>query len=139
GVVYDALARERVDVRRDGDRARFDIDLPPAGGRLIVTLPRPIDAVDVQAPAAVDRGQTVELSIRVLDEQGQPLPAALPLQVRVSPEGAPDDASIRYTATDDGVAQFRFTPAINDFAGTWLVEVTDLVAGHRRTAKVDVR
>jgi hypothetical protein len=68
--------------------------------------------------------------VQILGESGKPLKAVLPLKIDVLDPLLQASEWNRYTATDaEGTCRFDITPAVNDASGTWLVRVTDLIAG----------
>ncbi len=128
-VLYDLLARKPLaDLRSNGGKP-LALELPPASGRIILALPEAVDRVEVQGPAELERGKPVCVRVQVIGASGKVMKHAHPLQVRILDGKGEETGWSRYTAAFDGVAEVTFTPAWNDAAGEWTIEVTDLAAG----------
>jgi len=140
-VLYDALMRRRIDYESTDGRARFQLTLPAAQGKVIVALREPIGGVAVETVGDLMLGRDVTLRIRVLGESGAAIAGSLPLRVEITdPLGRVSEWS-RFTTTrrgKDGVCEFTFTPALNDVPGEWTVTVTDWVAGKQAIVPLDV-
>ncbi|MCL4216284.1 MAG: hypothetical protein KJ052_04670 [Candidatus Hydrogenedentes bacterium] len=137
-VLYDCLQRERIEYAEEDGYAMFETRLPAARGKLIAALPEAVDRVSIEAPEQAVPGETCVASIMVIGESGTPFDSVHPLEVAViDPLGRTRDYG-RYTATQNGVRDFSFTPALNDPKGEWTIRVTDLVAGKQGEVKFSV-
>ncbi|NLO75251.1 MAG: LamG domain-containing protein, partial [candidate division WS1 bacterium] len=81
-------------------RLTATLDLPPAGGQVLVLLPERIGKLNVTAGAARPaKGTRQRLSAELLGQSGKPVPGVIPLRVTITgPEGEACDYS-RYAAT----------------------------------------
>ena len=128
-VLYDLLARKPLaDLRSNGGKP-LTLELPPAAGRIILALPEAVERVEVQGPVELERGKPVCLRAQVIGAGGTVMKHAHPLQVRILDGKGEETGWSCYTAAFDGVAEITFTPAWNDAAGEWTIEVTDLAVG----------
>ncbi|OPZ26664.1 MAG: hypothetical protein BWZ02_01932 [Lentisphaerae bacterium ADurb.BinA184] len=132
--VYDAL--------RGGLAAEFgnadknpvaELRFGPGQMRVFARTAAPVAAVRVTRPALV-RDSTaagdpirVECNAMLVDSAGGVLGGSAPLRVRLlDPQG--DVRYDLYRATGKGVCPIRLPLAANDPAGTWRIEVTELLA-----------
>jgi hypothetical protein len=134
-VVYDLLARRpQRDVREEAaDNQQvvlhWPVSLGPCDGCLFLAVPRAIGSLQVSLPRSAEPGDAVSCAITVCDDQGQPVPAILPLHVELcDPDGRPAEFS-GYYATVDGRLDLTFDIARNDLPGAWYLRVQDLAAG----------
>jgi hypothetical protein len=124
-VAYDLLTRKRLEMA-DG---RLTVDLPEIGGAIIALYPHPIAGITIAAPEMMTAGEENWVAIDIQDDQGCAVPGIQPLQVSITdPNGDPADGS-GYHIARGGALRFAFTPAINDVAGQWNIQVKDLTAG----------
>ena len=96
---------------------------------------RPIQAIDVRAPANAKLGQSIAVEIAVTDGE-RPIDAVVPVDVRITdPEGVAGEFSGYY-----GAAAGRLTVPIdfapNDRLGVWQIHVRELASGREATAYV---
>lgn len=128
--VYDMLERRHLECRRDDGSYVFDVDLPAPGGKIIALLPQEPARIEASVPRRVTaRGVPCRIDVLVKDTDGRLLNGVQPLEIRiVDPEGAASEFS-GYCAAESGVLRLDFIPALNDLAGTWTVQVNDLMAG----------
>jgi hypothetical protein len=137
-IIYDAIARERIDYSWDHGEAVFQRTLPPARGRLLAVLPEPIDTVAITIPPHGTRGKRLPIVIRILNHRQEPIQGALPVQVEVvDPLGRQSEYS-RYgattpSATNAGLYEYTlpFFPAENDVPGKWTIRATELLSGRQ--------
>jgi hypothetical protein len=121
-----------VPITRVGQELRFEVSLGPGDGRVFMITGRPIAGVQIQAPARAQLGQSLRLKVAVVDPQGVPLKAVVPVEVEVQdPQGQPAEFSGYYGAKDGRLA-VDLTLARNDRPGRWTVRVRELASGQRR-------
>ena len=130
GFVYDWLSSRQV-AATAGER--------PAVGR---RRPRPVrrpavhglaqggrSAFAFEAPATIARGAKASCRIEVLDPEGRPLEAVVPLRVTIrDSEGRAAEFSGYYAAVD-GKTEIPLDIASNDPMGVWQIEVRELASG----------
>jgi hypothetical protein len=129
GVVYDLIARRQVAAEAADGRIRFPVHLGPCEGSVFLVLPRPIAKIAVQGPERIARGQSGEVAITVLDSDGRPPRAVIPLSVEIrDPDGRSAEFSGYYGAKD-GVVRIHLDMAANDVRGRWQVRAQELASG----------
>jgi hypothetical protein len=107
----------------------WPVHLGPCDGGVYLVSPRPVEQVTIAAPAAVPRGQLVNVAIRVADASGQPVPAVIPLDVSVTdPHGRPAERTGHHAARD-GQLTLELDLASNDTPGIWQIQVRERAAG----------
>ena len=119
-------------------RLAADLDLPPAGGRMLVLLPRPIAKISLNIDGSrLGRdGGDVTLEAVLTDAQNQVVPGGIPLRCDIrDPTGAMSDLS-RYAMFSGGRWTLTAIIPANAPMGTWTATVRDLAAG--RTATVEL-
>ncbi len=134
---YDLIAGQEVPLQTRGGRATFRLDLPPAGGRVLVFLPEPFARVGLGLGAGETpgRGSFLALQGRLLGASGRPVPGILPARITVTgPDGAASDHS-HYTAFTRGAWSFSLPIAVNAPAGAYQVEVTELASGKKQAVR----
>ncbi len=132
GHVYDLVAARKVDSRSDNGQLTFDLEVGPCDGTVLMVTDQPIARVRIAAPEEAERSTRVDLTIEVLDSDGQPVQAVVPLEVTVrDAEGRIAEFSGHYAAVD-GRASISLDIASNDPPGIWQVEARELASG--RTA-----
>jgi len=109
-----------------------DLGFGPGEMRVWARTARPIGGVKVSTPALVrdytaDTPLGIQVSASLLDATGGLLDASAPLEIKlIEPAGR-----VRYDlyrATANGVYRDTLPLALNDPAGTWTIQVTDLLA-----------
>lgn len=128
-VVYDAFDLRRISPRDEGDRRAVVADFRNIHGRLYACLPRPIGSVALEASSSAALGEAFRYRVRVLDEQGSPIEAAVPIEIQIV--GPQDDLRRTVYRTADGSRGYEgtFRVGVNDIPGEYAVRVTELFAG----------
>ncbi|HUW59488.1 MAG TPA: hypothetical protein VMZ06_00670 [Candidatus Bathyarchaeia archaeon] len=133
-ILYDAMQRAPIDYIEENGRAKFELRLPAARGKLVAQLREPMESVEIVSPERAEPGQTIEIAVTVKGKSGEPIDGAIPVQVDFyDPLNC---HTRRYTATEKGLVRLKFTPALNDPPGRWVVKVSELIAG--KSAQVAV-
>jgi hypothetical protein len=129
GFVYDLVRSRAVPARQENGKLVLDLDLGPCEGGLYMVSGRAVDRVQVAAPASVARGAQAAVTIDVLDPEGKPLDAIVPLAVDIrDAEGRQAEFGGSYAAVD-GKLSITLDIAANDPAGVWQIEVRELASG----------
>ncbi|NKB68277.1 MAG: hypothetical protein GKR89_14540 [Candidatus Latescibacteria bacterium] len=129
GHVYDLLHSRKIDAQQVGGQLHFTADLPAGGGNVYLLTEQAINAVELKAPEQAQRGGQVELQVRVVDNQGQPILSVVPLQIEIlDPQGRPAEYSGYYGARD-GDLHLLLDIAPNDLQGTWTLRVQERASG----------
>ena len=136
---YDVLQGKRITLSKAGERMSFSADMPRLGGELVALYPEPIARVSVQIAPQILRGQSLPLTVRILDPDGKAIAGTQPLAVRIiTPAGDWPEITGAH-ATDDGTWTAPVNPAGNDAPGQWRVVVRELSSGLRGEATVTVK
>ncbi len=126
--VYELSRGGEVPFIRNAGRAFVTVDFDTNDGRLFAFLPQPIAGVEVQAPDEVARGEAFEATFRVLDEQGAPVDALLPVGMRLR-DAAGRDIGGGWMAAEGGVCSVRFATNLDDPEGDYRLECRDRASG----------
>ncbi len=131
GFVYDLLESEPLNSRADQGELRFAVNLDPCAGRVFLVTDRSIAGVALTHPDQATRGRSLKLTVAVVDAQGKPIDAVLPLRVDIrDAEGRLAEFSGYYAAVD-GQLRLELDIAANDPFGAWTVEVRELASGRK--------
>ena len=139
--IYDALSYSPLKYKPLNDFAKLNVILPPAQGKLLAILPKPIQKIQVTSPESVHRGKTYSIRIDVLDNDGNSINGAIPLKISLTDsEGKPTEYN-QYVATvlSDSIScgyALSFCPAINEPSGRWIFSATELISG--KTVKHEI-
>ncbi len=134
-VAYQIPAATPIDLAAD---RTCTLDLPPAGGAILVLLPQPIGDLDLSADLD---GDDLVINAALQDVQGNPAAGLIPLELTITrPDGSRDSFS-RHAVFDRGRFGARLplpwkAPGLA-VDGTWTVTVRDLAAGRQATATVE--
>jgi len=130
--LYDLLEKKEIKTRTQGNDLLFDVHLSSLGGTIVAILPQAIGGVSIEAPESVDK-RCVEqnIGIAIDDADGNPLCGVVPLEIKITdPSGKPSGLG-GYYAAEKGRLDIAFIPALNDLAGEWIIEATELVSGKK--------
>jgi outer membrane protein assembly factor BamB len=122
GHIYDVFGLKKVEVP-DG---LVQADLRSLPARIFAVLPAPIARVDLAAPEAARPGEALAWKVRVLDDAGRPIRAAIPVQVKLSTADGRLLALRGVSAGSQGVSG-EFVVPLN--AGPVTLEATELFSG----------
>jgi len=130
GAVYDLISgkRKNVETNAAAGLISFDLELGPAEGRMFMVTPEPLADVKIEVPTDVKLNGKAAVKIAVVDAAGQPVPAVVPLSVKIfDPDGREAEYSGYYGAKD-GVLEINIDIAPNDACGVWQVSVQELAS-----------
>jgi|GEM_PF-1082082 len=138
-VAYDLLSHQPVPLTPEGGRHRLRIDLPPAGGRVLLFLPEETGALrSVPATLRAERGGSAPFEITLGGQSGKPLPGRIPARVEtLGPGGKPVGDAV-YTALENGVLRLEIPVAWNAAPGTYTLRVREAASGKTVTATFEV-
>jgi outer membrane protein assembly factor BamB len=110
-------------------------DLRNLPARLFAILPRPIHQVELRGPQGpIEAGQSFRYAVAILDADGKPIDASLPVRVRLL-DGKGRVLQERFQAAVPGEQQEQdWNLAWNDPSGERTLEATELVS--RKTARL---
>lgn len=132
--LYDLVRHQPVATKQAGTKQTAAIELAPGAGGIYLSSDQPISGVTVKTPEKLKRGESGTFSLKVVDPQGQPVSAVIPVEVSIEDaEGRVAEFS-GYRALVDGAGDFQIQIAPNDKAGVWRVHVKELASGKSTSA-----
>ena len=139
--VYDLVSHQAVQIQRANglQSLTIPVTLGPCDGWLLMAVPKPIAIVSITGPDHGQRGETWTGEIRVLDADGKPLDAVIPLSVEIfDGDGRLAEFSGYYAAVH-GALKLSLDIAANDQPGAWEIRVQELASGQRQSSYFQVR
>ena len=98
-------------------------------GTLVLLLEKAIQSVEVQAPAAVSRGEEFAVTVKVLNTAGEAVPACLPLEVTLTDDNGNKLPGSGYYPAQKGTLEFKDVCASNLDSKTVKFTVKCLASG----------
>ena len=133
GHVYDLAAGREMETTTRKGRLQIQRKFGPCEGCVLMVTDEAIDGVKVETPEAAKRGETVACTISIVDDDGHPLAAVVPMKIAIlDPAGCEAEWSGFYGAKD-GQVELKLDLAKNDRLGLWQIRVRELAAGHEAT------
>jgi len=127
--VYDLTRSAFVLPKREDSGLTIPLKLGPAEGRVFLLSSAPLLELNLDLPATATCGNSVEARITMNTSGGRPMPAAIPVAVRIrDSDGAPAEWD-GYHVVEDGVLTLNLDLAKNETPGTWEVHVRELASG----------
>lgn len=124
-VIYDLVREKQLSIKENS----VDMEMDRFGGSLLAFLDAAVGNIVVEVPERVVGKQDVIIKIQLQGGDGKQLDASIPVQMELtSPDGTPHWNN-RWIATENGVAEYHWQPAINDPEGQWQVKVSFPSAG----------
>lgn len=119
----------------------FPVDFPAASGKIFAFYPERIAGVRVVAPEQAAPGDKVTLRIEVLNEAGEILPGAVPVQVGVWDAAKYLSDLSHYACTEQGVYEVTLPLPANDprARGKWTLRVRELASGQEAARELLVQ
>jgi len=139
GAVYDLVRHRPMAARQDAKGLRVDLQLGPCDGGVYLVVPKPIEQVKVEAPETAERGKQVVARLAVVDSEGQPIKALVPVEVTVRDAETRMAEGSGFYAAVDGMLSIPLDVAVNDPPGIWQIEVRELASGTSAVGRVRVR
>ena len=133
--VYDVMALRRISPNAAGE---YDADMRTSVARLYAILPSPIASVALRTPRSVRGGQALSYVVAILGPSGTPIPATLPVRVRIEQGPGPALLDKDTTTGPDGRLAGEFEVPLNQTEGHLTVIATDLVSGKTSTVEVAI-
>ena len=136
--VYDLLSRREVTARCYEGSIAIAEHFGPCEGRVFMVTDQFIDRIQVSAPETAAAGDRVDVKIAVVDDDGRPMDAVVPVRIDlIDPSGKAAEFSGYYGARD-GVVDLVATIAPNDKPGLWRIHVRELASGLKTDAYMRV-
>ena len=150
GAVYELSRGGEVRFsRRPDGRVEVPLDYDTNDGRLLVFLERRIASVKVEVSPArrerwwslgktpcVARGGELTVKMTVCDDSGRPVPARLPVEIRVYDSAGAELDGAGFACAEDGVCTLSVRTNLNDAPGGYRVSCRDRASGIVREAHV---
>jgi len=134
GHVYDLVAGRELEATTRRGRLMIRRDFGPCEGAVLMVTEEAIGGVTIETAAEAKPGTPAVCRIAVVDDDGDPLSAVVPVSVQIlDPAGSESEWSGYYGAKD-GRLDVTLDIAKNDRAGLWQVRVQELAARHEATA-----
>ena len=120
--------------RQEKDQLVLDLNLGPGEGKMLMVTPVEIKAVAITVPKKATRGDRKSIAVEVVDIEGKPVDAVIPLEIRIEdPEGRVVEGS-GYWATEHGKANVIIDIAPNDTEGVWKASARELASGRSQSS-----
>jgi len=127
--VYDLTRSAFVLPKREVSGLTIPLKLGPAEGRVFLLSSAPLLEINLDLPETATCGNVAEARITLNTSGGRPMPAAIPVAVRIrDADGTPAEWDGHHVV-EDGVLTLRLDLARNETPGTWEVQVRELASG----------
>jgi hypothetical protein len=127
--VYDLTRSAFVLPKREDSGLTIPLKLGPAEGRIFLLSSAPLLELNLDLPQTATCGSTAEARITMATSGGRPMPAAIPVAIRIrDADGAPAEWD-GYHVVEDGLLTLHLDLARNETPGTWEVHVRELASG----------
>ncbi len=133
-VAYELLRCQEVSVRN----AEFYLDLPPAGGAIVIFLPERLTTLRLVMPPRISQGEVAAIHAELRGESGQSAPGIIPCKLDIiRPDGSVDSLS-HHGAIKKGTFAFELPIPLNAPAGVWHVTIRELASGMTARGSIEV-
>ena len=137
--LYDLVAERHVPTTERDGATWLPVDLGPCEGGVFLATPRPIEQVQIEAPAKAALGTAIELTITITDASKNAVPAVIPVAVQITdPAGREAEFSGDY-GTAQGKLTLKADLAPNDAPGLWQIRAREGATGRAATRYVEVQ
>ncbi len=127
--VYDLTRSAFVLPKRGDNGLTIPLKLGPAEGRVFMLSSAPLLELNLDLPETATCGNVAEARITLSTSGGRPMPAAIPVAVRIlDADGAPAEWDGHHVV-ENGELTLRLDLARNETPGTWEVHVRELASG----------
>ena len=127
GAVYELSRGGEVKFSRRADgRVAVPLSYDTNDGRLFLFLSRKIASVEADIAQA---GDALNVTMTVLDASGEPVPALLPVEIRVYDAAGRELDGAGYTCAKDGVCKLSVRANLNDAPGEYRIVCRDRASG----------
>ena len=128
--VYELSRGGKVTFRRDAEgRVSVPLEFATNDGRILMFLTEPIARLDLSVSKGVERGGRIRLRLSVLGASGRPVPAVLPVDVRVTDARGRELDGAGYAAAVNGVCELSLQTNLDDPTGDYAVVCRDRASG----------
>jgi len=131
--IYDVLAMRRVET----PEGRVTVDLRNVPARLLAVLPAAIDGVALRASSSLSAGQSTAWQAQVVDADGRPIEAVIPLRLRlIDARGRVIEE--QFVAVGSAGRQGMLRVPLNTPDGRCTLEAVELFSGARSALDIDI-
>lgn len=127
--VYDLTRSAFVLPKRHDDGFIIPLNLGPSEGRVLLLSASPLLEMNLDLPETATCGNIAEARITLLTTGGKPMPAAIPVAVRIRDADGARAEWDGYHVVENGELTLRLELARNETPGTWEVHVRELASG----------
>jgi hypothetical protein len=139
--VYELSRGGEVPFTRADGRGKVPVKYSTNDGRLFAFLKKRIASVNVAAPDAVRKGDTLKVTFAALDADGNPVNALLPAEMRLFDAAGREIDGAGWVCLQGGTCTIEFVTNINDADGDYRIVCRDRASGlsAERTIKVNLK
>jgi hypothetical protein len=137
--VYDLTRAAFVLPKRSDNGLTIPLKLGPSEGRVLLLSPAPLLEMNLELPETASCGNVAEAVITLLTSGGRPMPAAIPVSVRIRDSDGAAAEWDGYHVVENGMLTLRLNLARNETPGTWEVQVRELASGMETVKWMQVR
>ncbi len=127
--VYDLTRGSFVLPKRNDDGLMMSLNLGPSEGRVLLFSSSPLLEMNLELPETATCGNVAEARITLSTNGGRPMPAAIPVAVRIRDADGASAEWDGYHVVENGGLTLRLELARNETPGTWEVHVRELASG----------
>ncbi len=130
GAVYELSRGGKIPfIQMKNGSVRVDLKYETNDGRLLMFLEKAIASIALETPDSVTRGEKGHLTLRILDAEGLPIHALLPVEMRVFDASGRELDGAGYTCAEDGICTLDVLTNLNDPDGVYRVTAKDRASG----------
>jgi len=129
GAVYELSRGGQVAFSKENKDVVVPVRYETNDGRLFVFLPEAIGGIEVEAPVEVSVGGEINVKMSVLGKSGRPVPAVLPVEVRLYDAAGAELDGAGFAAAEGGVCSLRIRTNLDDAPGEYRLVCRDRASG----------
>jgi hypothetical protein len=137
--VYDLTRAAFVLPKRSDNGLTIPLKLGPSEGRVLLLSHSPLLEMNLELPETASCGNVAEAVITLLTSGGRPMPAAIPVSVRIRDSDGAAAEWEGFHVVENGMLTLRLNLARNETPGTWEVQVRELASGMETVKWMQVR
>ncbi|MDD3127410.1 MAG: hypothetical protein PHT27_07340, partial [Candidatus Izemoplasmatales bacterium] len=122
----------------DNGRKKCSVSMERLGGTLLAFYPQLPQKIELMANSA-KQGEKLSIKIMVNDSKNKTMKGILPVEIKIFYPDGKESPYGKYDIVRNGVLSLDFIPAINEPAGEWKIEVTELATGIRTARNVTIK
>jgi hypothetical protein len=127
-IAYELLSGKELDLKTFDKKSNLKVDLPPAGGKVVVFLPEKIDKIDIELPAAIKTGKILEIKANLRGESGEIIPGIIPAKIEITRPDKSLDSFSCYSAFESGELRIKLPIPFNAPSGDWQIKIKELAS-----------